>query len=163
MSGPIANGTAEVGVRSRRDMIAGAIFILVALAFGLEASRYQIGTAFRMGPGFWPLVLAVFLALFGGLVLLSGLKSHERIEPTPIPWKGIGLVCLAILIFGEFGRVLGLLPTVFLCTAIVSLASVHNRIVDALMIALAMSVLCWLVFKLGLGITLPSFGPLFSF
>ncbi len=67
------------------------------------------------------------------------------------------------MIFGEFGSLLGLVPVVFIGTAIVALASAKNSIVSSLTIAVCMSALCWLVFKVGLGITLPTFGPLLTF
>ncbi|MBB3999612.1 tripartite tricarboxylate transporter TctB family protein [Aureimonas pseudogalii] len=149
-------------VRSRRDVIAGAIFIAIALAFGLEASTYPLGTALRMGPGFMPLFLAVLLAVFGAIVLGTSLKRHETISPTPIPWKAIGLVCAALAVFGEFGLALGLVPVVVVCTFTVALASAKNSPLAALAIALSLAALCWLIFKVGLNVSLPTFGTLFS-
>ena len=150
------------GVRSRRDLFAGLIFVATAAGFALEASNYDMGRAVRMGPGFIPMTLAVLLAILGVVVSVTGLRKHERIEPSPVPWTGIALVVLALVIFGEFGALLGLVPVVFVGTAIVAMASARNTILSALAIAACMSALCWLVFKIGLGITLPSFGPLFS-
>lgn len=150
------------GVKSRRDVFAGLIFIAVAIGFGVEALNYDMGRAIRMGPGFIPMTLAILLAILGAIVGFTGFRKHETIEPSPIPWKGMALVVLALVIFGEFGATLGLVPVVFVGTAIVALASARNTILSALAIALCMSALCWLVFKVGLGITLPTFGPLFS-
>ena len=150
------------GVRSRRDLFAGLIFVAAAASFALEASNYDMGRAVRMGPGFIPMTLAVLLAILGMIVGFTGFRRHETIEPSPIPWKGMALVVLALVIFGEFGATLGLVPVVFVGTAIVALASARNTIVSSLAIAACMSALCWLVFKVGLGITLPTFGPLFS-
>lgn len=149
-------------IRSRRDLFSAAIFIAVALAFGLESLNYPMGTALRMGPGFIPLLLAIALAILGLVIGITSLRKHERIERTTIPWKGIALISLALIVFGEFGAVLGLVPVVFVGTAIVALASARNTPLSALAIAASMSLLCWLVFKIGLGITLPTFGPLFS-
>ncbi len=148
-------------VRSHRNAIVGAIFIAIALAFGWEATNYQLGTALRMGPGFIPLTLAVILALLGLGVLIPGLRSADRIVPSAIPWRGMALVVAALVIFGEFGQALGLVPVVLVCTFIVALASTRNSPASAALIAVSMSALCWLVFKIGLGITLPTFGSLF--
>ncbi|WP_245415116.1 tripartite tricarboxylate transporter TctB family protein [Aureimonas flava] len=150
-------------MKSRRDLLAGLIFIALAAGFGWEASNYDMGRAIRMGPGFIPMTLAILLALFGVLVILAGMKKNEQVEKTPIPWKGIVLILSALAIFGEFGAALGLVPVVFLGTAIVALASARNSILSSLTIAVSMSALCWLVFKVGLGITLPTFGPLLTF
>ncbi len=153
---------AVAGVRSRRDLIAGLIFIAIGTGFAIEATNYDMGRAIRMGPGFIPMTIAVLLAVLGAMVAVSGLRKNERVEPSPIPWKGMALVTLALVIFGEFGATLGLVPVVFIGTTIVALASARNTILSALAIAVCMSALCWLVFKIGLGITLPTFGPLFS-
>ncbi|WP_182087308.1 tripartite tricarboxylate transporter TctB family protein [Aureimonas sp. ME7] len=154
---------ASEGVKSRRDLLAGLIFVLIALAFGWEATNYELGRAVRMGPGFIPLTLAIILAILGILVIIAGFRKDETVERTPIPWKGIALILLALAIFGEFGAALGLVPVVFVGTAIVAFASAKNSAASSLLIALSMSALCWLVFKIGLGITLPTFGPLLSF
>ncbi|KQT56901.1 MULTISPECIES: tripartite tricarboxylate transporter TctB family protein [unclassified Aureimonas] len=151
------------GVTSRRDVFAGLIFVAFAAGFGWEASNYDMGRAIRMGPGFIPMTLAILLAVFGLMIIVSGLKKDERIERTPVPWKGIVLILAALVIFGEFGSLLGLVPVVFVGTAIVALASAKNSVVSALTIAASMAALCWLVFKVGLGITLPTFGPLLTF
>ncbi len=152
----------SAAIRSRRNLFAAGIFLAIALAFGWESMNYPMGSPLRMGPGFIPLVLAVLLAVLGIVIGVGALRQHETIEPSPIPWKGMALVVLALVIFGEFGATLGLVPVVFVGTAIVALASARNTILSALAIALCMSALCWLVFKVGLGITLPTFGPLFS-
>lgn len=154
---------ATEGVKSRRDLLAGLIFVVIAAGFAYEASKYDMGRAIRMGPGFIPMTLAILLAIFGAMIAFGGLRKDERIEKTPIPWKGIVLILAALVIFGEFGSLLGLVPVVFIGTAIVALASAKNSIVSSLTIAVCMSALCWLVFKVGLGITLPTFGPLLTF
>ena len=154
---------ATEGAKSRRDLLAGLIFIAIAAGFAFEASKYEMGRAIRMGPGFIPMTLAILLAIFGLFIVIGGLRKDERIEKTPIPWKGIFLILVALVIFGEFGSLLGLVPVVFVGTAIVALASAKNSISSSITIAACMAALCWLVFKIGLGITLPTFGPLLTF
>ncbi|KAB0679730.1 tripartite tricarboxylate transporter TctB family protein [Aureimonas leprariae] len=145
-----------------RDLIAGAIFIAIALAFGWAATGYPLGRALRMGPGFIPLVLAVLLVILGGTVIAAGFRLEGRTEVGGVPWKGILLTLVALGIFGYAGPTLGLVPVVFLCGAIVALASTQNGIASALAIALLLSVLSWLVFKVGLAVSLPTIGPVFG-
>jgi hypothetical protein len=56
-----------------KDIVSGLIFIGFGAAFGYAASGYQLGTAFRMGPGYFPLVLAGFLAVLGATIRGLGL------------------------------------------------------------------------------------------
>ena len=147
--------------RSRRDIVAGVIFIVIAAGFAAEALNYPLGTPLRMGPGFMPLVLAGFLALLGIVTLVAGFSDKDMIEVSPVPWVAIGLVLATLAIFGFFARALGLVPVVFVCTALTAFASRNNTIFAALVIAVCMSIVCYLIFKVGLGITLPTFGTLF--
>ncbi|MBB3951691.1 tripartite tricarboxylate transporter TctB family protein [Aureimonas jatrophae] len=147
-----------------RNVVAGLIFVAIAAAFGWEASHYDMGRAIRMGPGFIPMTLAILLAILGLLVLMAGLRAPDHAESSgPVAWKGVVLVCAALLVFGRFGGQLGLVPTVLVCTFAVAMASVRNTLLSAAAIAVVMALLCWLIFKVGLGITLPTFGPLFAF
>ncbi|WP_244493778.1 tripartite tricarboxylate transporter TctB family protein [Aureimonas sp. AU4] len=146
-----------------RNVVAGLIFIAIAAAFAWEATHYDMGRAIRMGPGFIPMTLAILLAIFGVLVLAAGLRSPDHAQSSgPVAWKGIALVCAALLVFGRFGAQLGLVPTVLVCTFAVAMASARNTLLSAAAIAAVMAALCWLVFKVGLGITMPTLGPLFG-
>ena len=57
----------------RTDAAAGILFILFALFFGLQSLGLELGTAFRMGPGYFPLVLSAVLLGFGLLILFNAL------------------------------------------------------------------------------------------
>lgn len=153
---------AAVRTRVQRDVVAGAIFIAVALGFGWEATNYPLGRALKMGPGFIPLTLAVVMAVLGILVAAAGLKKNEAAEPEPVPWKAILLVLAALGAFGFGGPRLGLVPTTFLCSFVIALASTRNGARAALAIAACLSAVAWAVFKLGLGVSLPTFGPVFT-
>lgn len=149
-------------VRSYRDITAGLIFLALAIAFGWESTNYEMGRAIRMGPGFIPLALAVMLGALGLAVALTGLRQHGEGEGGPIPWRGIALLGVALIIFGAFGRSLGLVPVVFICSFVTALASIRNTLASALGISATLAVLCWVVFKLGLGISLSTIGPVFG-
>lgn len=153
----------DVTVRSRRNLITGLIFLAIAAGFAFEALHYPLGSPIRMGPGFIPLTLAGILALLGIIIAVSALRENERIETTPIPWVGGALVLGSLILFGALARPLGLIPIVFACTTLTALASRNNTIVSALTIAAILSLACYLIFKIGLGITLPTFGPVFGF
>ncbi|MFD2236022.1 tripartite tricarboxylate transporter TctB family protein [Aureimonas populi] len=148
--------------KSQRDIIAGGIFLAIAATFGFISLGYEMGTPLRMGPGFIPLTLAIILAILGVVIIVSGIRKNETVETSPVSWTGSALVVASLVIFGVFARQLGLVPIVFLCTALTAFASRNNTLLSALTIAAAMSILCYLIFKIGLGITLPTFGPLFA-
>lgn len=62
-----------------RDLFCGTFFVALGLAFAIGGSRYEVGSAARMGPGYLPLVLGGALALLGFITLgqaAMGWRSH---------------------------------------------------------------------------------------
>jgi hypothetical protein len=145
--------------RSIKDICAGLIFLGFGLAFGLAASGYQLGTALRMGPGYFPMVLAVALSLVGAGILVGALRGKgEAGAFGPVPWRAGLLVLGAIVFFGASVRGLGLAPALFLTAFAAALASSENTPLRAGLIALALTAFCVAIFSYGLGVSTPLLG-----
>ncbi len=147
-------------------VVDGFIFIGTALGFGVVSLNYEIGTAVRMGPGYMPLMLVMILGSLGVWVAFNGLRKlasgNETPGLRPVPWKGIALVVLALIMFGELAHGLGLVPVVFICTSVVAFASARNSFLQSLFIAAVMSLVCWAIFKVGLGVVSSAFSSVRS-
>ncbi|WP_210529928.1 tripartite tricarboxylate transporter TctB family protein [Rubellimicrobium arenae] len=141
------------------DALAGIVFIAFGLFFGLSSLlRLDIGTAFRMGPGYAPLVLASVLLLLGVLILLSALRTAP--EPvTALAWRGMLFLLPAPILFGLTVRGLGFVPAIFLATLLAAFASPRMRPWQAVVLALAVTVFSTLVFSYALGLPFRRFGP----
>lgn len=149
---------------SRKDLAAGAMFVAFGAYFALEALKYEFGTPFRMGPGFMPVVLGAILVGLGITVAAKGFgKSGEDGETTPWPWRGIALVLGTIIFFAATIRGLGFIPVVLIAGFATALSSVRNSPLSALIIAVGLCVLCYLIFVVGLGMIVPLFGPWLKF
>jgi hypothetical protein len=147
-----------------KDIVSGLIFIGFGAAFGYAASGYQLGTAFRMGPGYFPLVLAGFLAVLGVAILVKGVTAAASETPIgPVPWRGTVFILGALVYFGATIRGVGLAPAVFGAGLLSALASRHNAPVAALLLAAALTLFCVLIFHYGLGIAVPLVGPWLRF
>lgn len=146
--------------RSLKDILTGAIFIAAALGFGLTALGYPIGTAFKMGPGYFPLVLAGLLATIGVATVVTGLtQAGAGSDLGVIPWRGAALVLGALVFFGVTVQGIGLVPCVFLVVFATATASARATWVGSLLLAAGMTLFCVAVFVWGLGVQLPTFGP----
>ena len=76
-----------------KDILAGLIFLGFGAAFGYAATGYPIGTAFRMGPGYFPLLLAGALALLGAAIVVKGFAAAAAEgEIGPVPWRALVLL-----------------------------------------------------------------------
>ena len=149
-----------MGRAGLKDILSGLIFLGLAAAFGTAASGYQLGTAFRMGPGYFPLLLAGVLGVLGAAILVKGVTAAASDTPIgPVPWRGAVLILGALIWFGATVRGLGLVPAIFAAGFLSALASASNSIIAALVIAAALTVFSVLIFHFGLGVSVPLFGP----
>ena len=141
-----------------RDIGAGLIFIAIGILFGLGSIGLEIGTALRMGPGYFPLVLAGLLVGLGLVILAHGF-GHPTTGGLAIPWRGLVLILVAPVVFGLTIRGLGLVPAVMLVVLISAFASQLMSVLLALVLSVALTLFCVLVFSFGLGLPLRLFGP----
>lgn len=147
---------------ARKDLGAGAIFIAFGLAFAITAGTYEVGSALRMGPGFFPLVLGGILVVLGLLVVLKGFVAPETGDVGPVPWRAAAFLTAAILFFGFTVRGLGIVPSLFVSVLLAALAGRNMRIVPALVIAASLTVLSVLIFIVLLQLPLRLLGPWLS-
>jgi hypothetical protein len=145
-----------------RDVLAGLVFMAFGLAFAVTAWSYDIGTALRMGPGYFPLVLGGILVLLGALTVLEGIVAGEGEAIGPVPWRGIVLLTAAVLFFGFTVQRLGLAPSLFVTVLLAAFSSHRTTIVSALAMAFGLTAFCILVFVEALGMPVPLVGPWLS-
>lgn len=146
--------------QSIRDILSGLIFIAFGAAFGIAATGYQFGTALRMGPGYFPIVLAAVLAALGLAILVKGLAAGaEDGGLGVVAWRAVVLITAAVLFFGATVRGLGLAPALFVTVLVSALASSENGLPRAAAIAAGLTLFCILIFHYGLGVAVPLFGP----
>lgn len=145
-------------IRSIKDLLAGLIYIFFGASAILIAREYNMGTAFKMGPAFFPIVLSMLLIAVGAISIIRAFI----LPGTPIgaiSIKGLLLVTCAIVVFGLVVRGAGLAIALPLLLFISAAASVKFRWQTTLLIAVGLTLFCVLVFLKGLGIPLPVVGP----
>src|ERR1700674_5593159 len=101
-------------IRHPKDFFAGLIFIAFGLAAIIIAANYPLGTAARMGPGYFPRILGILLILLGSALALRALK----LKGEPLPrwhWRPTLVVLGSVVLFGAIVNYVGLaLSTVIL-------------------------------------------------
>jgi len=99
-----------VKIKSQKDFFAGVMFTVVGVAFAWGATTYNVGTGARMGPGYFPLMLGIVMAILGLFIMFSGM-TVETADGEPIgkwAWKQVLFILGANL---AFGVLLGGLPS----------------------------------------------------
>ena len=90
-------------IRNPKDFWSGLLFLGVGGAVVLLARNYQLGTALRMGPGYFPTALGSLLAVVGVVaVARSFIRPGMAIEP--FPWRLLLIVLGATLLCGVLVR-----------------------------------------------------------
>jgi len=125
---------------ANRDFLAGGVFVLIGVLAVVVARDYPIGTAMRMGSGYFPSVLGVILVLLGAWVMARGLRSGEKVKGV-WGWKPLAFVVLAFLLFGLLLPRLGLVPALAAAVLASAFGGREFRAKEALVLAAVMSAL----------------------
>jgi Tripartite tricarboxylate transporter TctB family len=146
------------GPRALKDLLAGAIFVVLGLAFALGALAYDIGSPLRMGPGYVPLLYGGILVALGMAVVVKGFIAGEGEPIGGVDWRALILIAASLVFFGLTVRGLGVVGALFGASLLAALARSATSIRDALLIAAGLTVLSVVIFVVLLQLRLPLFG-----
>ena len=147
--------------RNAKDFWTGLIYLFVGSGALIISRDYDMGTAVKMGPAYFPTILSVLLMGIGVIsVLRSFLKSGTPIGV--VAWKGLLLIVASTLLFGVIVRGAGLLLALPLLVIGSALASTRFSWKTSLIEAVGITVFCILIFLKGLGVPLPILGSWFG-
>jgi hypothetical protein len=152
-------------INSQKDFFSGLMFTLVGAGFAWGATNYNVGTGARMGPGYFPLLLGIFLAVLGAFITFYSLVEHtEDGEPVgAFAWKPIVFVLGANVVFGillaglpSFGiPAMGLIAAIYALVIIASKAGETFVLKDVLILATILSAGSYLAFIVLLKLQMP--------
>jgi hypothetical protein len=142
----------------RRDVLAGLMFMGLAV-LGLWLSRdYPVGTALRMGTGYVPRLLCWLLLGLGALVLARGLRdTYSRsidLAATGAALRPVVVVPVALIAFALALERYGLAVSIALLVGLGGLARPGQTWWQVAVAAVMLMVLCWAIFIYGLGLTI---------
>ncbi|MBP2557561.1 hypothetical protein J2T08_004415 [Neorhizobium galegae] len=140
------------------NLICGLLLIATGLFFAYQSFELELGTALRMGPGYFPFILACALILFGAIILVQSMRM-EGMPVGALAWRGMFFILPAPIFFGLTVRGLGFVPSIFVTALIASFASGRMKPLTALLLSAALTVFSVAVFSYGLGLPFRRFGP----
>ena len=144
-------------IKSQRDFVSGLMFTVAGVVFAIGATAYPMGSSARPGAGYFPLILSVLMAILGAVVLFKSLTIEtEGGDPIGrIAWRPLVVIVLAITVFGLSIDTLGLVVSVPLLILITSVAGDEFKWLGVVLNAVVLTVFSWLVFVVGLKLTIP--------
>jgi len=137
-----------------RDFWGGLMLIVIGAAAMFIARGYRFGSTFRMGPGYFPMVLGAILVLFGIYVMVKGLLQAERIQATWSP-RALVLLPLSLLFFGILMQYAGFVPALAVLIFGSAASGKEFRLVEVCLLTVLLIVFSVALFVWGLGLPYP--------
>lgn len=141
-------------IRNPKDFWSGALFIAIGVAAIIIGSRYNLGTAARMGPGYFPRILGILLIVLGGILALRAMRKAGGPFPR-FHWRPLLIVLGSVVMFGAIVRPLGVALTTVILIVVASAASREFRPREALIAGVLLAAMAVGVFVVGLQLQLP--------
>ena len=152
-------------IKSQKDFVAGLMFTIVGVAFAWGATNYTIGTGARMGPGYFPLMLGVVLAVLGLIITFTALvvETEDGDRIGAIAWRPLGYIIGANVLFGvllagvpKLGiPAFGLMVAIYGLTFVAALAGEEFRAKEVIVLATVLAVLSYFAFIVLLKLQFP--------
>ena len=149
-------------IKSQKDFFAGLLYLVVGVAFAWGATNYNIGDGARMGPGYFPLLLGIILAVIGAIVMFRAMVIQTA-DGDPIgrwAWKPLAFIIAANMLFGILLGgwpllgipAMGLIIAIFVLTFVAARAGDEFKFIEVLILAILLAVGSWAAFVWGLNL-----------
>lgn len=144
---------------NRIDALAGVFVILVGCLAIYEALNFDLGTTRRMGPGYFPFYIGILLLVIGSGLILEGYFQRIASEAgAQLPsLRGLLLILAAVICFALTIERFGLVVATVLAVFLGALADRSTPMSHKLILTVAVPIVCVLIFKFGLGISVDIF------
>ena len=134
-----------MNIKSQKDFFSGLMFMGVGAAFAWGATTYNVGEGARMGPGYFPLMLGVLMAILGIAITFKSLVV-ETVGGDKIgkwAWKPLVYIIAANLLFGVLlGGLpsiklpaMGLIAAIYVLTFVASMAETGWKVKNTFILA----------------------------
>jgi putative tricarboxylic transport membrane protein len=149
-------------IKSPKDFWSGLMFV----GFGLFAAiwaviHYQMGTAVRMGPAYFPTVLGGLLAVLGAIILLGSLVMEGPPVPT-LHFRPLFFISLGCLLYGYLMKPGGLVGATAALVYISAFGGHEFKWKEVTILYVVLIVFSYFVFVRGLGLPFPIWPAYFS-
>ncbi len=154
-----------MNIKSQKDFFSGLMFLVVGTAFAVGAYSYTMGEGAKMGPGYFPRMLGVLLAMLGVVITFKSLTvaTADGEKLGKWAWKPMACILGANV---AFGVMLGGLPSIklpamglvigiYALTFIASMANDQFKVKEVFVLATALTLISYVAFIVLLKLQLP--------
>ena len=140
--------------RNNRDFFGGMTYIVTGAVGWWIALDYPFGSALRMGPGYFPIVLCGMMIAFGIAIILQGVNNKEKIKGN---WSIRALVVLplATAVFGWMMEETGFIPAMLVLIPLSAASGREFKWIEIVLLTIGLTIMCTGLFIYGLGLPYP--------
>ncbi len=150
----------------KQKYYSAGFMLLIGVATALGSLDYGMGTMARMGPGYFPLLLGILLALIGILIAVTPdspdeIRADVEREPFAVivrrrlrPWGAAVGSVIAFIVVGKYG---GLVPATFVLILGSALGDPKNSVKASFWLAVGVVAFAIAAFHYGLQLQFPLF------
>ena len=144
----------KVELKNNKRFLSGIMFLGIGAVAIYIAQDYPMGTALRMGPGYFPIVLGGIIGLFGIYELIIGVLKPDPVKGN---WSLRALVILPIaaVIFGVLMEHAGFIPALIALILVSASAGDEFKLMEVALLAVGLTIMCTGIFIYGLGLPYP--------
>ena len=144
----------KVPLMNNKRFLSGIMFLGIGAIAIYLAQDYPMGSALRMGPGYFPIVLGGVMGLFGIYELVIGVLKPDAVQGN---WSIRALVVLpvAAVLFGVLMEHAGFLPAMIVLVFVSALAGTEFKFLEVLLLSIGLTIGCTALFIYGLGLPYP--------
>jgi hypothetical protein len=149
-------------IKSPKDFWAGLMFLGVGLFFAIWAvTNYQMGSAVRMGPAYFPAVLGGLMAFLGVMILAGSFALQGPKMPT-FNLRPLVMIVIANVAYGYLMKPLGLVGATAVLVFIAALGGHEFKWKEVTILYVVLIVFSVLVFVKGLTLPFPLWPDAYS-
>ena len=150
-------------LKNPKDFWSGVMFMAIGIAFAaiVKYYEYPMGSSSRMGPGYFPFVLGIFMTLLGVAIVIESLAT-EGPPISKFAWKPLFWVLGAFVIFGLSAKFLGLVIAIILLVVISAYGGHEFKWKEALISSAILAASSVGVFVYGLKLPFPIWPEFFG-
>lgn len=111
-------------ITNGKDLWAGLMFLGFGLGFMIASKNYNMGTAVRMGPAYFPTLLGGLLALLGAIVLVRAFISKIPHPVVVFPfrlWMFVGCLVVSAIAYWGAASIIAIHPVLHQAFVVVAL------------------------------------------
>lgn len=154
-----------MNIKSQKDFFSGLMFMGVGGAFAWGATTYNVGEGARMGPGYFPLMLGILLAIIGAAITFTALvvETEGGGKIGKWAWKPLFFIILANVVFGILLAglpsiklpAMGMIVAIYALTFIASMAEAGWKFKTTFILATVLAIGSYLAFVVALKLQFP--------